>query len=167
MALYTGNYKDIYKEKATYDIKGTETKTVKGESAQDYKSGLNLTIESGKLEIRAKTLWDTSHLNFDFDDTHDTKAGSLNLSVFAANVNAFGFFWVQSWGMSWASGHIVTSNGVLLWVNANPFQILMTRSLRTFADSNKEMTGKRFSLSGLRMVTVKSQIAQAKTSKTN
>lgn len=169
MAIYKGIYNDIYKDKATYDVQGKETKTVKGESAQDYKAGLNLTIESGKLEIRAETLLDTAKiLNWDIDDTHDTKAGSLSVSVFGANVNAFGFFMVQSKALAWASGQIVTSNGVVLWVNANPIQVLMTRGkLTAFSNAKKANTGKKFSLSGIRLVTVTSEHVNAKTSKTS
>ncbi|AFK64051.1 hypothetical protein TKWG_21890 [Advenella kashmirensis WT001] len=100
MARYQGTYTDIYKKKATYNvINGKETKTVTGESTQNYKSGMTLTIDSGKLEIRAQTFLDTAKVaSWDIDNSHDSKAGNLSMSIYAANVNVFGFFMVKAFG---------------------------------------------------------------------
>lgn len=163
MARYKGNYKDLFKSMATYTIEGTETKTVKGESTQNYKGGMNLTVESGKLEIHAETFLDTARVaSWDVDDIHDSKADSANMSMYGANVNAFGFFMVQSKWLAWASGNVVTSNGVALWVNANLVQVLFTvGNLSEFESTKKEHSGKKFSLSGIRFVTVKSEHVKA------
>lgn len=168
MARYQGTYTDIYKKKATYNvINGKETKTVTGESTQNYKSGMTLTIDSGKLEIRAQTFLDTAKVaSWDIDNSHDSKAGNLSMSIYAANVNVFGFFMVKALWMAWASGTIVTSNGVALWINANPIQVLYTvGSLSGFTEVEKTKTGKKTKASGIRMVTVKSE--HVKSNKSN
>ena len=168
MARYQGTYTDIYKLKATYNVvNGKETKTVIGESTQNYKSGMTLNINSGKLEIRAKTLLDTAKVaSWDFDDSHDSKADHLSMSIYGSNVNVFGFFMVKALWMAWASGSIVTSNGVALWINANPIQVLYTvGSLSGFNEVEKTKTGKKTRSSGIRMVTVKSE--HVKSNKSN
>lgn len=75
MARYKGNYKDLFKDTATYTVDLKETKTVKGESNSNFQAGMDLTVNSGKLIIKADTLDETTTQWYDVDWKNGTRVG--------------------------------------------------------------------------------------------
>ncbi len=154
MALYKERYHDVHKGPATYEITGKETKIVDGQSKQDYKGGMKLTVGAGQLEIRAATLRDISLMHSDIDWNRWSTAGVATISSYGVNLNAYGLFHLAA-VLSAASGMTVTSCGIALWGNYHLVQVLVTLSGKKFSNTTKEeRTPKRNALSAIKFITV-------------
>jgi len=126
MALYKGSYRDKFQGPATYTVKGTEHKTVDGISIQNYKQGLDITVDSGKLKIDATVLVDhVSGVHLDVDTDRKTMSKNFTSTIAGVNVNAYGVFFLST-GATNSLGTVVTSHGSVAWVNLNLFKMLVT-----------------------------------------
>lgn len=162
MAFYKKKYHDIHIGKATYTISGIETKTVLGKSQQNYNGGMKLTVESGQLEIRAKTLKDYYWYHADIDWTKNSHAGTSTIGLSGANLNFFAAFHVGSFIMSCATAINVTSYGRWLWGNYNAIQVLYTLSGKKSTvevEENRTLTKKV--LNAVKFVSVKNHDVRA------
>ncbi|MGX9935512.1 hypothetical protein ACVFVO_09010 [Advenella kashmirensis] len=154
MALYKQLYHDVHIGPATYDITGKETKNVDGQSKQDYKGGMKLTVGAGQLEFRAAILRDISLMHSDIDWNRSSSANVATISSYGVNLNAYGVFHLAA-GLSAASGMTVTSCGIALWGNYHLLQVLVTMSAKKFSNTTKnERSPKRNVLSAIKFITV-------------
>lgn len=125
MARYKGNYKDLFKDTATYTIDGKETKTVKGESNSNFQAGMDLTVTSGKLTIKADTLDETTTqwVEADWNWKKWNLGWQTTETYLGANINVYGAFFLSTANTHSIAGTIV-SNGKTKWRNMNKIQIL-------------------------------------------
>ncbi len=166
MAFYKQLYHDVHIGPATYDITGKETKIIGGQSKQDYKGGMHMTIGAGQLEIRAAILRDMSLIHHEIDWTKNSHANVATISSYGVNLNAYGVFHLAA-GVSCASSMTVTSCGIGLWANYNFLQVLVTMSGQKFSTTTKnERSPKRNALSAIKFITVKKHNINAARSNT-
>lgn len=125
MARYKGNYKDLFQGEAKYEVTLKETKTVKGQSNSYFHAGMNMTVNSGTLEIKADTL-DETHTEIGRDvDSHKNTFGWVRTnSDIKGNINLYAAFFLTC-GATNSIGTVVTSNGKVKWQNLNRIQILV------------------------------------------
>jgi|SRR5690606_4773477 len=123
MARYKGNYKDIFKDTAEYTVDLKETKTVKGESKSNFQAGMDLTVDSGKLIIKADTLDESTDISREIDWKNWTHGSIDTYNYLGGNYNFYGAFFLTTSNTHSIAATIV-SNGKSKWRNVNLLQIL-------------------------------------------
>lgn len=150
MARYKGNYKDLFKDTATYTVDLKETKTVKGESNSNFQAGMDLTVNSGKLIIKADTLDETTTQWYDVDWKKWDQGWKTTKSYLGANINLYGAFFLSTANTHSIAG-VIVSNGKSKWRNTNLIQILYgevehadAHKSKVNAKATKVLTGVRY-----------------------
>lgn len=150
MARYKGNYKDLFKDTATYTVDLKETKTVIGESNSNFQAGMDLTVNSGKLIIKADTLDETTTQWYDVDWKKWDQGWKTTKSYLGANINLYGAFFLST-ANTHSIAAVIVSNGKSKWRNTNLIQILYgevehadAHKSKVNAAGTKVLTGVRF-----------------------
>lgn len=125
MARYKGNYKDLFKDTATYTVDLKETKTVKGQSNSTFKADMDLTVTNGKLTMKADTLDETSTQWLEAVwNWKKSEVGWVTTKTYLGiNINLYGAFFLTTVNTHSIAGGIV-SNGKAKWRNVNLIQLL-------------------------------------------
>ncbi|MHC8944489.1 hypothetical protein EV681_2901 [Advenella incenata] len=150
MARYKGNYKDLFKDTATYTVDGKETKTVKGESNSTFEAGMGLTVTNGKLTIKADTLDETTTQWLECKGNWKKweTGWSYTKTYLAGNINLYGVFLLSTVDTNSIAG-VIVSNGKTNWRNVNLVQLLFTVTAKEGIHENKTQTKLKNTKAGL------------------
>lgn len=153
MARYKGNYKDLFKDTATYTVDLKETKTVKGESNSNFQAGMDLTVNSGKLTIKADTLDETVTQRVDFDwNWKKWELGWVTTKNYlGGNINLYGAFFLSTTNTH-SIAAVIVSNGKARWRNTNLIQLLYGEVERADNHISKVNTGTTKVMTGVRVI---------------
>lgn len=169
MARYKSNYTDLFKAEAKYDIWLKETKTVTDLSTHTFHSDMNLTVDSGTLEVKAQTLDETTTegVNWDIDPVKNTWAWAITHSDIGGNINLYGVFLLSCVSTNSIGYAAVTSNGTIKWQNLNRYQVLITAARNAHGKMYQSWHKTRKIVQGVVIIRNKFTAKNSKSSKTN
>jgi hypothetical protein len=155
MARYKGNYKDLFKDTATYTVDLKETKTVKGESNSNFQAGMGLTVNSGKLIIKADTLDETLTQWSELDKNWKKMdlGWVTTQNYLGVNINLYGAFFLSTVNTHSIAG-VIVSNGKAKWRNVNLIQLLYGEVAKQEVHECKTITKATKVFTGLRLFKV-------------
>ncbi len=169
MARYKGHSTDLFKAEAKYNTWLKETKTVTNLSTHTFHSDMNLTVDSGTLEIKAQTLDETTTggINRDIDPVKNTWVWAVTHSDIGGNINMYGVFLLSCVSTNSIGYAVVTSNGTIKWQNLNRYQLLITAARNAHGKMYQSWHKTRKIMQGITIIRNKFTAKNSKNSKTN